>query len=286
MKLADARIVVTGASLGIGRATAALLAREGASVLAVARDEARLRELASSQPGIDVLRADVTNEADRAAIVTAGGGIDVLVNNAGIGWKGLVEEMPPEDVRALLDVNVVSLIDLTQKVLPQMLARGHGHVVNVGSVAGFVGVPGETVYCTTKFAVQGFTDGLRRELRGRGVHVTLIAPGPIKTEFLARATTGAPADEPGSLDYGMSAESVAKAIKRALTRRLPGYRTITVPRVLGISRLGSWPGFARLSDVATTKRARHGRRADVQAAASGSVSPGPAASDDPAAPAP
>jgi len=262
--------VITGASLGIGRATAVLLAQQGASVLAAARDEQRLRALAAEQPGIEVLRADVTQEADRAALVEAAGEIDVLVNNAGIGWKGLVEEMPPGDVRALLELNVLSLIDLTQQVLPAMLERGRGHVVNVGSVAGFVGVPGETVYCTTKFAVQGFTDGLRRELRGRGVDVTLIAPGPIKTEFLARATTGAPAPEPGALDYGMSAEAVARAIRRALTRRIPGYRTISVPRVLGISRLGSMPGMARLSDLATSKRARQGRRRDVQAAAGAS----------------
>jgi len=265
--------VVTGASLGIGRATAALLAREGAHVLAAARDEARLRALAAEQPGIEIQRADVTQEADREALVTAAGEIDVLVNNAGIGWKGLVEEMPTDDVRGLLELNVLALIDLTQRVLPEMLARKRGHIVNVGSVAGFVGVPGETVYCTTKFAVQGFTDGLRRELRGRGVDVTLIAPGPIKTEFLARATTGAPAAEPGGLDYGMSAESVARAIRRALTRRIPGYRTISVPRVLGISRLGSMPGMARLSDLATTKRARGGRRQDVQAAAAASLAP-------------
>jgi short-subunit dehydrogenase len=274
MRLQGARVVVTGASLGIGRATALLLARDGARVLAAARDEQRLRELASEQPGIDILRTDVTDESDRAALVAAAGDIDVLVNNAGVGWKGLVEEMPPDDVRTLLDLNVLSLIDLTQKVLPGMLGRARGHVVNVGSVGGFVGVPGETVYCTTKFAVQGFTDGLRRELRGRGVDVTLIAPGPIKTEFLARATTGAPAAEPGSLDYGMSADSVARAIRRALTRRIPGYRTISVPRVLGISRLGSMPGMARLSDLATTKRARQGRRRDVQAAADDSLGTG------------
>ena len=271
MKLQGARIVVTGASLGIGRATAQLLAREGAHVVAAARDEARLRSLAEEQPGIEVVRADVTQEADRIALVEAAGDIDVLVNNVGIGWKGLVEEMPAPDVHALLDLNVFSLIDLTQRVLPAMLERGHGHIVNVGSVAGFVGVPGETVYCTTKFAVQGFTDGLRREMRGRGVDVTLIAPGPIKTEFLARATTGAPADVPGSLDYGMSADSVARAIRRALTRRIPGYRTISVPRLLGISRLGSMPGMARLSDLATGKRARQGRRRDVQAAADASL---------------
>jgi short-subunit dehydrogenase len=111
------------------------------------------------------------------------------------------------------------------------------------------------VYCSTKYAVQGFTDGLRRELLGRGVDVSLIAPGPIKTEFLARATTGKPADEPGALDMGLPASTVARAVLRALTRRLPGYRTITVPRIGGWSRLGSLPLMARATDHATRRRA-------------------------------
>jgi short-subunit dehydrogenase len=104
--------------------------------------------------------------------------------------------------------------------------------------------------------VQGFTDGLRREIAPRGVDVTLIAPGPIKTEFMARIRTGEPAEEPGALDYGMSPESVAKAIVRALTRRVPGYKTITVPRIGGFSRLGAAPGLARATDLATRGRVR------------------------------
>jgi uncharacterized protein len=151
---------------------------------------------------------------------------------------------------------VLALIDLTKRVLPGMLERSRGHIVNVGSIAGYVAAPGETVYCATKFAVQGFTDGLRREVAGRGVDVTLIAPGPIKTEFMARIRTGQPADEPGALDYGLSPESVARAIVRALTRRAPGYKTITVPRIGGFSRLGAAPGLARATDLATRSRVR------------------------------
>ena len=260
MKLQDANIVVTGASTGIGRATALLLASKGARVTIAARDEERLRAVAGEHRGITPLRADVTNEADRTTLVAAAGDVDVLVNNAGLGWHGLVEDMPFANVRELVELNVLSLIDLTQRVLPGMLARGHGHIVNIGSIAGYVGVPGETVYCATKFAVQGFTDGLRRELRGRGVDVTLVAPGPIKTEFLARATTGAPATEPGALDHGLSAEAVARAVLRALTRRIPGYRTITVPRIGGWSRLAAVPGIARATDLATRGRVRDARR--------------------------
>jgi short-subunit dehydrogenase len=256
MQLPDSRALVTGASTGIGRVTALRLAGKGARVWVAARDEQRLKSLGSEHPAIVPVAADVTNETDRAALVEACEPVDVLVNNAGLGWKGLVEDMAPAQVRELFEINVLALIDLTQRVLPGMLERGRGHIVNVGSVAGYVSVPGETIYSATKFAVEAFTDGLRREVAGRGVGITLIAPGPIKTEFMARIRTGEPAEEPGALDYGLPPESVAKAIVRALTRRLPGYKTITVPRIGGFSRLGAAPGLARATDLATRGRVR------------------------------
>jgi short-subunit dehydrogenase len=257
MELDGARVVVTGASTGIGRVTALRLARKGANVWAAARDERRLESLAAEHAGIVPVPGDVSHDEDRAALVKEAEPVDVLVNNAGLGWKGVVESMPPEKVRQLFEVNVLALIDLTQRVLPQMLERRRGHIVNVGSMAGYVAGPGETVYCATKFAVQGFTDGLRREVARRGVQVTLIAPGPIKTEFMARIRTGEPAGEPGALDYGLPPESVAKAIVRALTRdRVPGYRTITVPRIGGFGRLGSVPVMTHATDLATRGRAR------------------------------
>jgi short-subunit dehydrogenase len=257
MDLDGTRVVVTGASTGIGRVSALRLARKGARVWAAARDERRLESLAGEHTGIVPVPGDVSDDAARAALVKQAEPVDVLVNNAGLGWKGVVESMPPEKVRQLFDVNVLALIDLTHRVLPGMLERRRGHIVNVGSIAGFVAAPGETVYCATKFAVQGFTDGLRREVARRGVQVTLIAPGPIKTEFMARIRTGEPAGEPGALDYGLPPESVAKAIVRALTReRVPGYQTITVPRIGGFSRLGSAPVMTHATDLATRSRVR------------------------------
>jgi short-subunit dehydrogenase len=255
-RIQGANIVITGASTGIGRATALVLAQKGAHVTAAARDEARLRELAAEQSGITPVRADVTNDQDRAALIAAAGDVDVLINNAGLGYHGLVETMPPEKVRELIELNVLALIDLTQRVLPGMIARKRGHIVNVGSIAGYVGVPAEAVYSATKYAVQGFNDGLRRELRGRGINVSLIAPGPIKTEFIAREKTGGPAAEAGAMDRGLPVGTVSRAIVRALTRRLPGYRTITVPRIGGWSRVGSVPGMAQLTDLSTRRRVR------------------------------
>ncbi|MBM3672655.1 MAG: SDR family NAD(P)-dependent oxidoreductase [Actinobacteria bacterium] len=264
-KLQGTNIVVTGAATGIGRATSLLLASMGAQVTAAARDEERLRTLAAESSsfsgGITPLRADLTQEADRAAVIAAAGEVDVLVNNAGLGHHGLVEDMPIESARELLELNVLTLSGLTKRVLPGMLARGRGHIVNVGSGAGFVGVPGEAVYSATKYAVQGFNDALRRELRGRGVKVTLIAPGPIKTEFIAREKTGAPADVPGSMDRGLPVETVSRAIRRALTRRLPGpHDHRPAHRRLESSRLRSRHATAHRPRHPRPREASHARR--------------------------
>jgi short-subunit dehydrogenase len=145
MELTERRVLVTGASTGIGRATAIRLARKGARVWAAARDEQRLKSLAAEHPEIVPVPADVSDNADRAALIEKCEPVEVLVNNAGLGWKGLVEDMPPAKVRELLEVNVLALIDLTQRVLPGMLERSRGHIVNVGSIAGYVAAPGETV---------------------------------------------------------------------------------------------------------------------------------------------
>src|SRR5215216_5156255 len=289
MDLDGARVIVTGASTGIGRVTALRLAGQGARVWAAARDERRLESLAAEHPGITAVPADVADDADRATLVKQCDPVDVLVNNAGIGWKGVVEAMPPDKVRELFDVNVLALIDLTQRVLPGMLERHHGHVVNVGSIAGYVSAPGETVYCATKFAVQGFTDGLRREVVRRGVDVTLIAPGPIKTEFMARIRTGEPAGEPGALgtrsrtrhrpchprpgaqgagrvEVGTRCPYGDVKTRKALTTSgaTAGRSTATRPgtRTAGRRPSGARPGRARLrTPAATAADSRRPRRA-------------------------
>jgi short-subunit dehydrogenase len=242
-------VIVTGASSGIGKATARLLADKGARVWAVGRSEARLQRLGGEHPGITPFRADLTVEADRAALVEAVGTVDVLVNNAGIGWIGRVAEMPADEVRALFEVNVLGLIDLTQRVTAGMCERRFGHVVNVASVASYAAVPPLTVYASTKFAVQGFTDGLRRELAFSGVTVGTVNPGPIATEFFDRALDREPGDHEARAGPGTG--WVARAILRSIElRRVPGYQAIAVPRLFGIARLASVPGVTRLVDGA------------------------------------
>ena len=252
MQLRDLSVVVTGASSGIGRAAAVLLAGKGARVWAVARSEGPLHELAAGHPGITPVVADVAVDEDRAAVVEQAGAVDVLVNNAGIGWLGRVEDMPPEQVRKLFDINVLGLVDLTQRMLPGMLERGRGHVVNVASVASWVAVPPLTVYSATKFAVQGFSEGLRREVAGRGVAVTTVNPGPVATRFGHRARSEDPLTERmgEGLMPGVPVSLAARAVVRAIRMGgAPGYATISVPRVVGLARLAALPGARLVVDA-------------------------------------
>jgi short-subunit dehydrogenase len=256
-------VIVTGASAGIGRETAALLAREGARVWAVARSEGALEELAGDHPNVVPFVGDITDDDTRAALVATTGRVDVLVNNAGIGWIGLVENTPAEEVRRLFETNVLALVDLTQRLLPGMLERRRGHVCNVASVASWVATPPITLYSSTKFAVQGFSDGLRREVRGRGVTVSTVNPGPVDTAFSKRAWVGdRPTEELG--DYGMPGvppQWVARAVARAVRMGgVPGWGTIAVPRVLGLARLGAVPGAQLLVDVGCLFTRRAGAR--------------------------
>ena len=265
MKVNDRLVVVTGASSGIGWATALHLAKRGATVLAAARNEARLAQLEEAAAGaghpLTTLRCDINVEDDRAALLAAAddrGGADVLVNNAGLGWMGIVERMPPDDVRTLFETNVLSLIDLTQKALPGMLERKRGHVVNVASGISWVAFPPYTVYAATKYAVQGFTEGLRREVIGRGVTAATINPGPIATEFFDRSAgatggTGAPTVGPGT---GLVARAVTRSIR---LRHVPGYQVIAVPRVVGLARIAGLPVIGRAVDVATLPNRLMGR---------------------------
>jgi short-subunit dehydrogenase len=262
VKIEGAVAVVTGASSGIGEETAVRLAKRGARVLAVARSEGFLRALADRQEGITPLAADLTDDDSRAGLIEAAGPIDILVNNAGLGWNGLVEDMPASAVRQLFEVNVLALIDLTQRALPGMLERRRGHVINVASVASWVAAPPLTVYSATKFAVQGFSEGLRRELLGRGVAVSTINPGPVATRFAARFSGDRPTDQLGDERMpGVPVSMVADEIVRAVqVNGVPPYDTVAVPRALSASRFASLPGASLVVDATSLITRRLGPR--------------------------
>ncbi|MCV7253659.1 SDR family NAD(P)-dependent oxidoreductase [Mycobacterium hackensackense] len=180
---------ITGASRGFGLAIASAALGRGDSVVATARN---LQALAEVLPAgderlltveLDVHRPEQIATAVDAA-VAAFGRIDALVNNAGRGLVGAVEETSDAEARAVFDVNVFGLLAVTRAVLPQMRAQGSGLVINVSSVGGFVAWPGWGVYCATKFAVEGLSDAMKHELEPLGIKVTAIEPGPFRTDFL------------------------------------------------------------------------------------------------------
>jgi NADP-dependent 3-hydroxy acid dehydrogenase YdfG len=242
--------VVTGASAGIGRDTAIRLTELGATVVGCARDATRMRDL-----GFDARRCDVSVAADRAALIEGvladHGRVDILVNNAGIGIAKLVEQMGVEDVDRLIATNCTGLVDLSRLVLPGMVDRRSGHIINISSGGAWWSMPPYSVYCATKYFVDGFTEGLRREVLSKRVKVHSVNPGPVRTEWLSRSMGWSPTegeaerrDEPG-----VPVSWVVNAIVRCLVR--PYGRTASVPRIpIGLARLLGLPVLRQGSDIA------------------------------------
>lgn len=191
--------IITGASSGIGEATALEMAKEGAAVVLAARRAERLAALAERirAEGGTALAAPtdlaVQEEITRLVRTTIEwfGRIDILANIAGWGYYDWLEEQTPETLRMQYEVNVIGMAELTRQVLPYMKAQRSGHIMNMSSYASKISVPPLTIYASTKYAVEGFTDGLRRELIPWGIHVSRIHPsGVTGTEFNAKAGRG------------------------------------------------------------------------------------------------
>jgi NAD(P)-dependent dehydrogenase (short-subunit alcohol dehydrogenase family) len=177
-------VVITGASRGIGRASALALDRAGHDVIAAVRDEEAGRRLVAEASGrLRTVRLDVTDpDAVRAAAEAVGDRLDALVNNAGIAVGGVVEALDVGELRRQLDVNVVGQVALTQALLPALRAAS-GRVVFISSVSGRVSAPALTPYTASKFALEAIADGLRVELRRWGIRVVIVEPGSIDTDL-------------------------------------------------------------------------------------------------------
>ena len=237
--------LVTGASSGIGEATARRLHGLGYTVYAAARRVDRMTGLAAA--GIRTVQTDLNDDADMVAlidrIIADTGRIDVLVNNAGYGSYGSLEDVPMAEARRQVEINVFALARLTQLALPHMRAQRSGYVINVSSMGGKFGEPLGSWYHATKFAVEGLSDSIRPELSPFGIHVVVIEPGAIRTEWgqiaadnlLASSGEGPYAEQAavvarvlgsssGNADMGSSPEVVADAIAKAVTARRPRAR--------------------------------------------------------------
>jgi len=256
-------VLVTGGSAGIGRATVVRLAAGGARVVTCARDGDRLEEAVAGLAGVSTVVADVADAADRARlvdrVVAEHGRLDAVVLNAGLGWAGLLEDMPGEAVEGMVALNLTGAVELTRLALPHLLAaaaeRGRADVVAVSSVAAWAQVPPLTVYSATKAGLGGFVTGLRREVAARRVRVHSVNPFFVRTEWLARGHGSAPesnADARGRLSRGIAPERVAEAIAGCLTA--PRSRTVAVPRWAGLARLGEVTPVNRVLDAVLSRQ--------------------------------
>jgi uncharacterized protein len=210
--------LVTGASSGIGAAIARELASRGHAVALVARREERLRSLATEieselDGSAETIVCDLADPAERERLVQElrdrGRAVEVLVNNAGFGLQADFATSPRDRVVEMVRVNVEAVVDLTSLFLPGMLERGRGSVINIASIGAFQPLPGSAVYGASKAFVLSFSEAIRTELRGTGVGVTAVCPGPIRTEFTDVAGIGGVEDRtPGAV--WMSAEDLAR----------------------------------------------------------------------------
>src|SRR5262245_26795908 len=230
-QIAGLRILITGASQGIGRALALEAARQGAKVLSAARSENLLAELAdearSAGTPITTVLADVTSPEDRQKMADTArdvlGGLDVLINNAGIGATGHFADAAPDRLRKIFEVNVFGTTETTRVLLPLLREGRTPAILNISSIAGRCGIPARSEYSASKFAVQGWSESLRAELSKDGIDVLLVNPGLTPTNFSKNMLEQKAKVKMDHL-RGMSAEEVARRTLGALAK---GKREVT-----------------------------------------------------------
>ncbi|MCY1043220.1 SDR family oxidoreductase [Corallococcus sp. bb12-1] len=246
--------LVTGTSTGIGLSTAVLLAKQGFEVVATLRDSTRAEALkaraASEGVRLHVRTLDVSSDASVQAcvkdVLQAHGRIDVLVNNAGAGYLATMEQTTEEALRRTMEVNFFGVWRVTQAVFPAMREQGSGRIISVSSIGGLIGQPFNDAYCAAKFAVEGFMEALAPVAAKLGVHVSLVEPGPVNTEFVNnvlasgngtqghgpdayRAMLGTYLERSAKVfaDGGQKPDDIARIIIEAATAQAPHLRYIT-----------------------------------------------------------
>ncbi|AOE86601.1 SDR family oxidoreductase [Pseudomonas sp. TCU-HL1] len=221
MRLTDCRVLLTGASGGIGLALAEQLCMRGAQVLAVSRHPETLARLRQRHPQqLSWVGADLRQAHGRQQVLEAArgmGGINVLVNAAGVNAFAMLEQVDEGQIEDMLALNVTATLQLTRTLLPVLRQQSHGLVVNVGSIYGSIGYPGYAVYCASKFALRGFSEALRRELADTPVNVLYVAPRATRTSMNSQAAMALNAELKVGVD---EPEQVASAVIAAIEKDL------------------------------------------------------------------
>ncbi|MGJ7568232.1 oxidoreductase [Variovorax sp. RB2P76] len=220
---ASKTLLITGVSSGFGRAFATAALDAGHIVVGTLRNDGACAEFEALAPGrAHAVVLDVTDSAAiepaLARVLRKVGRIDVLVNNAGYGHEGTMEESGLDDIRRQFDVNVFGAVAMTKAVLPAMRERRSGHIVNITSMGGFITMPGIAYYCGSKFALEGISEVLAKEVAAFGVHVTAIAPGSFRTDWAGRSMVRA---ERHVTDYDAVFDPIREA-RQAKNGRQPG----------------------------------------------------------------
>ena len=232
--------LITGASSGIGAATARHLSTAGIKVILSARRVDRLEHLAHEIQSLGgqakIIAADLADPSERQILfeeaMSFSGTLDLLINNAGLGWYGYAADMPISTAREVIQINVEASVELSLLALPRMRARNSGHIINIGSIVGGIPSQGVAVYAASKAFMDAFTTAIYRELTGTGVHVSVIRAGPVQTEFYDTA-----ADRSNGLRipverFAVTDDLVAKCIWRVMQHPR---RFVYIPGWMGIA---------------------------------------------------
>lgn len=237
---AGSTALITGASSGIGAATARELAGHGIRVILVARRGDRLRgiveDIRNTGGQAHFISADLSQKADLDRIVgqlsEKFAPIDILINNAGIGWYGYFADMPWKTAEEMLQVNMTAVVYLTHVLIPQMRARTKGHIINIGSIAGGFPNQGVSIYSASKSFLDGFSTALHREMKGSGVQVSVVRAGPVMSEFFQQAARRPQGMMIPMARFAIPAERLARKIWSLLKQPR---RVIYVPGVLALT---------------------------------------------------
>lgn len=258
--MSDSVVLITGASSGIGKACAEYLARKGYQVFGTSRHAPQNPEM--SPTGLTLFRMDVNDDRSVqegvAFVLQRAGRLDAVVNNAGFGIAGSVEDTSVEEAKAQLETNFFGTFRVCRAVLPVMRAQGHGTIVNISSLGGIIALPFQGFYSASKFAVEGLTEALRLEVRPFGIRVVLVEPGDIRTSFTDRRVRVAASDNPAYAPYfervmriveadernGAPPEVVARVVERILRHPNPAprYRVGPFTQRLAAAFKGLLPG--------------------------------------------